>query len=160
MSTAEKEPEMAEIGPIWWISHGTKMKLDKNESSKEVLVLKGSAAEVRITKAPGEESGWFIEYRIDHGGGCQTNGRVWMTDSELGAAFGLVEDVERNSSWMIERFGGTVAKQRKFIRYRDFLNIPGPGSGYQGDPNVSIELYPETKLAIHNLVLLDPADRR
>jgi hypothetical protein len=53
---------------------------------------------------------------------------------------------------MIEPFGGTVAKQRKFIRYHEFLNIPGPGSGYQGDPNVSIELYPETIAAVRNLL--------
>lgn len=147
----EKTPELKEADiPVWWVSHGTKMRLVPDENLKNWVVIRGSAAEVRIMKAPGK--GWFVEYRIDHGGFGQTNGRVWMTDSEIGAAFGLKDEIEHPSNYIIERFGGTVAMQRKFIRWKEFLNIPGPGTGYQGDPNVSIKLYPETIEAVRNLL--------
>jgi len=152
----EKEPEMAEFGPIWWVSHGTKMRVVEDECGKNVLVIRGSAAEVKITKMPGTDSGWLIEYRIDHGGYCQSNGQVWMNESELAAAFRLRDDHENSKLWLIRRYGGTVAIQRLFIRYREFLNIPGPGTGYQGDSNVSIKLYPETILAVHKLILSTP----
>lgn len=150
MERVEKEPEMAELGPTWWISHGTKMRINKTKGTLNSVVIEGSAAEVIITRAPGK--GWFVDYKIKHGEYCQSDGRVWMNDSELAAAFGLKDDVERLSDWMIERFGGTVAKQRKFLRYKEFLNIPAPGSGYQGDPNVSLKLYPETISAVKDLL--------
>ena len=156
MEKEKKEPETTESRPIWWVGQGTKMRIAKDESGKNGLVIRGSTAEVRITKAPEEQSGWFIEYRIDHGGNCQTNDRVRMSESELAAAFRLRDDHEDNSFFLIERFGGTVAIQRIFIRYREFLNIPGPGTGRQGDPNVSIKLYPETIMAVHKFILSTP----
>lgn len=158
----EKEPEMAEFGPIWWVSHGTKMREAPHGSPKGELVLEGSAARLRISRfynTRAEIEGWCVEYKIEHGCGrpFQTTGDVWMNDEELAAAFGVTDDFRQNNFYIIDRFGGTVAKQRKFIRYREFLNIPGPGTGYQGDPNISIKLYPETIAAVQNL--LTPANQ-
>ena len=147
----EKEPELNDFGqPNWFHMHGTKMRLQKDECIEgRLVVIKGSAAEVRIIASPIE--GWFIvEWRLDHPLHTETSGRAFFDDSELAAAFGLLDNFG-SSEWLIDRFGGTVAKKCKFIRWKDFLNIAGPGTGLGGDPNVSIRLNEEIKNAIRGL---------
>lgn len=49
---------------------------------------------------------------------------------------------------MIRRYGGTTADQGRFIRYNRFLNIPGPGTGHDGDSNISVEIRSEMQDAV------------
>lgn len=53
---------------------------------------------------------------------------------------------------MLDRFGGTVARQGIFIRWRDFMNIPGPGTGGDGDANISVMITGEIKEAIKTIL--------
>jgi len=147
----EKEPELNDYGqPNWFHAHGTKMRLQKDECiDGRLVVIKGSAAIVRIGASP--VAGWFIvEWRLAHPLFTETSGRAFFDDSELAAAFGLLDNFG-SSEWLIDRFGGTVAKKCKFIRWKEFLNITGPGTGLDGDPNVSIRLSEEIKTALGGL---------
>lgn len=70
----------------------------------------------------------------------------------LQSAFGLSDTSPYHGRPLIERFGGEAASQGEFIRWRDFLNIPGPGTGHDGDANISIRLSPQTDKAICQLI--------
>jgi len=151
----KKGPELDEMGqPVWWHHHGTKMKFQKMDSIEgKWVVIRGSAAEVRVMKITDNQ--FIVKYRIDHGALTEIQGLIGMDKPELTAAFlGVphVDEYDRYSQWLLERFGGTVARQRGFIRWNSFLNIPGPGTGHDGDANVSIKIDTEIAEAIFGLV--------
>jgi len=145
----EKEPAMKEFGPVWWHHHGTKMRLVVQGIQNDFAVIQGSAAEIVITRAP---TGWWVTWRISHGFNASVLGKAWFSYDDLARAFGLRNDIPQWGEWMIAQYGGTTAKQHSFIRYKEFLNIPCPGTGHDGDPNVSIRLDEKMKIAIQQLI--------
>lgn len=143
----EIEPRWRTLGPVWWHHHGDKMKIQT--CTKDVVLIKGSAAVLKITKATKKE--WLVVWEINHG--CsEVSGQILFLKSELEQAFGIKNDVVEYSEWLIEQYGGTTASQRTFIRYKEWLNIPCPGTGHDGDPNISIKINKEIKEAILNLI--------
>lgn len=56
------------------------------------------------------------------------------------AAFGIIDLCHSSSFWMVDKYGATAARQGFFIRYQDYLCLPGPGTGRDGDSNLSILL--------------------
>jgi len=99
------------------------------------------------------DEGWLVDWKVRHNGpGEQASGQVVFTTGELRAAFGLSAESGQFGDELIERFGGESAEQGKYIRWMNYLNIPCPGTGNDGDPNVSIHLDDEMKSAIHKLL--------
>ncbi len=147
----EKEPEMGILGPTWWHHHGMKMKLA--ECIKDNVKIEGSAAWLNIIKAKYNE-GWLVSWRINHGAHVsEAGGTAWFSDDDLKRAFGLKDDIPESGKWLIDRYGGTTADQGVFIRYKEkWLNIPCPGTGHDGDPNVSILLTKEIEQAVRTLL--------
>jgi hypothetical protein len=147
----EEKPQLKRIGavPIWWHNHGDRMVVKVLGIQKDFLVLQGSAAELVITKAP---DGWLVNWKINHGANDSVSGKVLFSSSTLAKAFGIWNGIPESGEGLIKRFGGTTAKQGDFIRYKKWLNIPGPGTGHDGDSNISIELTKEIKEAIQNLI--------
>jgi hypothetical protein len=144
-----------EIGfPTWWHHHGTKMNLKLLDSRKEILVIAGSAAEITIRKATSVKRGWFIDWKVIQSIPSETgtSGRVWFSDDDLRCAFWLSVCSGKFGDWLIERYGADSAEQGKYIRRGIFLNIPCPGTGHDGDPNVSIMLDGKIKIAVYNLL--------
>jgi len=89
----------------------------------------------------------------------KTNGSVIFPDQVLLAAFCLTDDPGVGvdwSQWLLDQYGGDLAIQGRFIHWTSqhttFLNIPCPGTGHDGDPNISLEVTPEIKDAIRQLV--------
>ncbi|MEK6897657.1 MAG: hypothetical protein AABW93_03950, partial [Nanoarchaeota archaeon] len=139
-----KQPEWGGIaGPIWWHHHGTKVIVKSRVSEDKTLILGSrNAAVVEISKCMGRE-GWHVSWGIKFGTEEKVQGTVWMSTKNLRCAFGLLDEEDYDDSratylpWRntnIERYGGTCFCQGQFIRYEDFLNIPGPGTGNDGDP--------------------------
>lgn len=77
-----------------------------------------------------------------------------MGNQIVAAAFGLTDylPMQLPGDFLLEKYGGDVACQFLFIRWQDYLNIPGPGTGHDGDPNISIKLTDEIKEAIRALL--------
>jgi hypothetical protein len=125
------------IGPEWFHHYGAKMNLVEHDENSVIIKSKVASLAVRRSLVG---SGYIIEWIIEHGPVAYARGNIWMNDSELASAFGLSDDIGEFGKWLIERFGGTTAAQGKFIRYNEYLNIPGPGTGHDGDPNISIIL--------------------
>jgi len=104
-----------------------------------------------------EKRGWNFRYQIIHSHGVGVKGDIFMSTNELEVAFGLCDHIKNqfvseSGQWLLDTFGGDVASQGRFIRYGRFLNIPGPGTGHDGDANVSIELDDGIKAAVKELI--------
>ncbi|MDD5528179.1 MAG: hypothetical protein PHO56_04405 [Patescibacteria group bacterium] len=146
-----KTPEFGMMGnPIWFHHHGSKMRLTLFHREGEHIAIDGSATHLRISMGlKYYEVTWSIKHSPDE----YARGRTLMDKKTLANAFGLANDTPNcYSHWLIERYGGDNAEQFKFIRYRNYLNIPCPGTGNDGDPNISIELDDEIKQAVTKLL--------
>lgn len=144
--------------PEWFHHHGFKMSLETCDTETPLVVISATAARLEITHSPLFEKDshpWFVSWRVVQyrPRGEQVDGKTSMKPEELRAAFGLTDDqFGEGHKWLIERYGATTAVQREFIRYKDFLNIPGPGTGHDGDPNISIVLDPRIKKAVGDIM--------
>lgn len=149
--------------PVWWHEHGSKMEVKEFVPSTGVLVLSASAASLRISRrtATKVNMGWDIDWEVVQ---CrptheQTNGRVFFSTEVLRAAFSLSDDPGQGaqwSQWLLNQCGGDLAVQGCFIRWMDahaiFLNIPCPGTGHDGDQNISLVVTHEIKEAVRQLL--------
>ncbi len=142
--------------PIWHHPHGTKLSVKgfdwENLSENKKLTLSSSAVEIRI-HPDSRQNGWVVEYEIQHSPDSWIKGQVWMSASDLRTAFGLSNECDEMSGQAILNYhGGDVAKQGKYIRYGNYLNIPGPGTGHDGDANVSICIDVPIEMAVKVLL--------
>lgn len=154
-----RRPNIRLYFPDWWHHHGSKMRVQELDLQGHNLVIAGSAAKVMIRVASQvhpEATGWFIEWEVVQYQpyGEIVRGRVQVTNEELAVAFDLLYSPVTTGDWLLDRFGGDVAEQGKYIRWQRFLNIPCPGTGNDGDPNVSIELDKEIKEVVRQLLNL------
>lgn len=145
-----KQPEIEHWHPDWWHSHGTKMHLnDELSRVGEKVVISGSAAQLSIVSF---EERFELDWRIKHTREAYSAGNVIFDQGMLEGAFGISDDSGPDDEELLRFFGGTAGSSEKYIRFGDFLNIPNPGTGHDGDYNISIELRPTTQRAIKELI--------
>ena len=148
--TLRREPKINAWYPIWWHHHGSKMRLASCDLNNLLLVIEGSAASVRISRrAVGP--GWILKWEVRQSQIDKVNGVIQTQTDRLRAAFGLTDDTDESGDWLIYRYGAESASQGEYIRWERFLNIPCPGTGHDGDPNVSIEIDDEIREAVRKL---------
>lgn len=148
--TIGREPEIRLYHPVWWHHHGSKMRVKNFSIEHYVLFLKGSAASVRFVR---QGSGrWSVDWEVIRSQSEKSGGRILMTKEQMQAAFGLSDESGNAGNWLIQQYGADSADQGSYIRWGKFLNIPCPGTGHDGDPNVSIELDEEMKNAVRQLL--------
>lgn len=145
-----QEPKVKMFGlPKWWHHHGSKMSVKEEKSN--MLSLGSRAASVIIEKRLAQ--GWMIEYHIQHSAETYSMGRIWMCDKDLERAFMLSTDYPaQGGQHLIDEFGGETAYQGKFIRYKGWLNLPGPGTGHDGDPNLSVWVDSDIQEVVQRLI--------
>jgi hypothetical protein len=152
-------PELRNGHPIWWHHHGSKIRFFG--LAKECLIINANAASLTIQKAslvlPDKETlknDWFVDWSIFQCKPLQelTSGRRWFTTEDLRNAFGIANGSGKYGKWLIDRYGADAAEQMKYIRWGNYLNIPCPGTGNDGDPNISIEIDDEIKSAVTRLI--------
>jgi hypothetical protein len=107
------------------------------------LVIGSTAAKLTIAKSQrhGDVGVWSAEWQVTHYQrlGIHATGRTQFTDTELAAAFGLIEQpCSEESLWLFHQYGAEAGEQGVFIRMGNHLNIPGPGTGHDGDANMSL----------------------
>lgn len=161
--------------PAWWHHRGEKMTVTFLDTVNTVLELTASAASVTIKELEVEpvwqkpllrkkaasaqtpivyKTEWIVRWQV-----VQTvnldfvNGQARFFTEELRAAFGI-QPLPRELShmWLIQQYGADDARQKLFIRRGPYLNIPCPGTGHDGDPNVSIYVTDEIKAAVEQLL--------
>lgn len=141
--------------PQWWHHHGSKIKIDEG-SYRGMIILRGSAAQLTITGNPLEENGkrqYDLRWIIRQGGSSSMEGRINISETTLKAAFGFDDSSDVTGRWLIDRYGATSAEQGAYIRFGEYLNIPGPGSGHDGDPNISLEVTEPIQAAVKDLLI-------
>ena len=154
MAEHKRKPDTKMCGePVWCHHHCGKMHLENTTPSS--LKIAGSAAclEIGSPESVRGERHWKILWEIRFGSNGRVNGQVIFPDKYLRAAFGLSDEVGFGGEWMLSEYGADTAAQGWFIRYQNFLNIPGPGTGHDGNPNISIEITEEMKNAAAALLL-------
>ncbi|HWA64642.1 MAG TPA: hypothetical protein VG866_02240 [Candidatus Paceibacterota bacterium] len=117
---------------------------------RDTLIIQASAAELIIQRSQDQ---WLVKWRVGYIGLDQfVSGQVVFSHDDLIHAFLVDGHIEKTAGWMISQYGGSSAVQGKFIRYKEFLNIPGPGTGHDGDANISIEISDAIREAVEKLV--------
>lgn len=145
--------------PKWWSTKGGKMEIGGlilQQGHEPILnITNGSVARVTITRRS-RRADYNVDCEIKHCDGSQTSGTVLMDRSDLAKAFGLVNGFgEGGPALTYPELGygyPDAAAQGKYFRIKDYLNIPHPGTGLQGDPNISVEITPEIKSAIQSFL--------
>lgn len=156
-----KEPRMHWIGPEWWHHHGIKTRLSADDPPS-LVTISNNASKLEIFHELPPSLLWRSTWNIKFCPRERVSGTIRMDTNTLKAAFAFANTITDESRWLIEKYGGEAAEQGSFIRWKDFLNIPGPGTGHDGDPNISILLNNEIKRAVGDLIYttLSPEDRR
>jgi hypothetical protein len=150
---AASKSEMRFNHPDWCHNHCIKMSVGKLDVSNRTLIIAGSAASVRITRvATTVDEGWYVDWEVVQSQQEKTNGRIVLSTKRLRVAFGLEQQpVSANHSFLEREYGAEAGVQGRFIRWGEYLNIPCPGTGHDGDPNVSIILSDGIKEAVRKL---------
>lgn len=138
--------------PPWWHKRGQEMEIGDFEEWKKTLILSGPCALLSITLVGlVPDQGWFLHWEIDHGGGSQVKGTAFLHNECLKAAFGLVKKTSGYSDILRQKFRADCAEIGEYIRTGNYLNIPSPGSGADGDPNISVYITDEMRECVRKL---------
>lgn len=145
--------------PIWWYHHGFKLMVTNCDIPNRCVVFATNTASIRFTqRAMTVDEGWFVDWMIRYGQQDQMSGRIVLSTRDLLIAFDLEVPKEAESdSVLTRRFDAEVARQGRYIRTGPFLNIPGPGTGSDGDPNMSIYLEKSIRVAMDKLLQKEKA---
>ena len=141
--------------PSWYHHHGLKMKVLGLPMKRESLSITNHAALVVIEQIRDAQANrdicWRIIWQINHSSSDDeaVTGYLEFTNEDLSIAFDLTEQAENLNQGNED---GCFTKQGKYFRFKNFLNIPCPGTGDNGDPNISIYLSKEIKDAIRQFI--------
>jgi len=157
VSTAanRRRPQIVHYYPAWWHHHGEKVQVKSitiEGHYERALLLSGSAAHLTIMPCRRTGRGWSVEWEIIDSAQETTRGVRSFSATQLQAAFGLSDQEDRFGDWLIKQYGADVASQGLYIRWETFLNIPGPGTGHDGDPNISIRITQEMQVAVQRIL--------
>jgi len=145
--------------PKWWNAHGNEMTAGKvgplDGVPAELFISSGVIAHIKINQVQRRPK-WTVDWLLHHFGGLDiphSGGRIEADTRELLQMLGSDDrEQDAGSLWLIERYGGTVALQGKFIRWGRYLNISGPGTGRNGDANISVYVTDEIEQAVRTLI--------
>jgi len=97
---------------------------------------------------------WLVEWSVLERAypNWMTNGRRLLSIQDLSAAFGQTNAHTLQDAEFIARFEADAGKIGLYLRKGDYLNIPGPGTGELGDPNLSLVLTSEIKESVLKII--------
>lgn len=97
-----------------------------------------------------------LGWHLNHSGGIDmpyTAGRIEVDARELKRMFAFIDGAEEDSLWLLKQYRGTAAAQGKFLRQNRYLNIPGPGTGRDGDANLSVFVSDEIMTGVRAMLI-------
>lgn len=153
----EENPAGAESGtPAWWHKNGAKMRPMFGGGEKTLRIYSDSAL---LVISPNEHprsdrDRWLVAWEIRRISPCGINGKTVMSTKALRRAFGLEEGTDEASDDLVRHYGADSAEQGCYIRSGNYLNIPGPGTARNGDPNASVLLDEDIKEGIRYILEL------
>jgi len=136
--------------PHWWVSHGGKMEVKRRSNLR--LLLKSSTSELELSRDDG--SGTFtVFYRLHHGSGSTEHQINGLHETEVKEMFAL-ENGGRSDYQIFAPLTtyADAALPGAYCRQAGYLNIPHPGAGKQGDPNLSVHITEEIRTAVQDFL--------
>lgn len=139
--------------PDWHHPQSYRIHLEKADSSH--VVIQAPAARFTIVELLDADTiyKWIARWEILFSEGTGTRSEIVMSAQDLCEAFALNEHTECEGRWWANPHQDIASRKGVYFRYDRYLNIPGPGTGQDGDPNISIFLTAEIKKAVTHLVL-------
>ena len=144
--------------PWWFHVGGEKMEIKEFSKEHHTLSIQGKGAEIFIQTAgavhPGT-AGWLVDWRVIHKFQPfdeEVSGRRHFSSEELATALGLSEGSGKTGQAMLNQHAIDSVELGKYARWKTALNIPGIGTGNDGDPNVSVRITAEMQEAVKELL--------
>ena len=141
--------------PNWWHRRGNKVLFIDCDLELGALALASNVASFKIRKiTTKDDKHWRIEWRVVQSPTEYSSGVVLFTDEQLAVAFKLKPmKTSGHDHQLSNRYDGDRAIPGKFIGCEDYLNVPCPGTGQDGDPNISILVTEEMRKAVASLLI-------
>lgn len=141
----KKQKPCPDTMPRWWNPNGAKMEVKHADGRVVMLANNAASVAIRPVRDTHDQPAYRIEWNLRQLGRDKFLGYLTFPEGYLTAAFAV-------AAWgrfsAIGRYKATDAHPGYFIRTGSHLNIPGPGTGRDGDPNVSILLTDPVRAAI------------
>ena len=141
----QTKPELKH--PAWWNPMGRFIYRPYNGrrgQDIDCLTFTTGSAHLKIYKSKRKDQ-WKVRWLIFKKGAGHIEGQRIFTTTELEIAFSVPHADDLGKEFRFKELPGVMvfAAQGLFFREGSFLNIPCPGSGWDGDPNISVQIYPE-----------------
>lgn len=134
-------------------------------SAAFLLIMRNYGERRRGPLSPTEQRSFSLQWEIRHSADEITIGTRVVPEDDLQGMFGLhlphpdympdhariqwAHACARTTGVAFEEIIGCPGK---FLRADEYLNIPGPGTGCNGDPNISIEIDDRMRDAVRNFI--------
>jgi hypothetical protein len=128
------------------------MELDDTRSSLRRLVIGNDEARVTITRNQRAPELFFVSWAVKWGGESTASGEVIFSKEDVLAAFGMANFCRMSGRALVALYGGDVAAPGKYIRYHQYLNVPGPSTGHDGATSVSVLLTEGIKRTVKHFI--------
>ena len=145
--------------PWWYHRDGFKIHHEKTEPGPVVyLASSASWIEIHPFHAKGWKPDlWNVKWHVKFSRYEAASGNCIFSTEKLECAFGLREDfsiaqLREESTRIVKEYGGSVASSGLFIRWHNYLTIPGPSTGHDHAPAVSILLNDGIKRTIREAI--------
>ncbi len=129
-------PAPDDVRPAWFHRHGDKLAIEHFDHEKLELTLSSTAA--RLTITPHGKGQFLVRWRIINSKSESAEGVIVFSQDRLKAAFMQSIALPPEHTMFLANHDATDGVPGYFIRRGRFLNIPCPGTAYDGDPNLSI----------------------
>jgi hypothetical protein len=136
--------------PRWFNPAGNDARLVERRSKKPnlipalTIVASNGSSQLKIRRHTTDKRFWHVRWRIFYKNGARLEGEFYWTSHDICAAFG------ENDMGIFWHVPGS-----RFARVGNYLNVPCPGTGHDGDPNISILLNPTIRAAVKKLIQTD-----
>lgn len=124
--------------PHWWHGRGKTVYDAGNRRDRSIVTLTSKSCHLKIQRTG--ENEWIVSVYMHYPGKNRTTHERYFNAVELATAFDTPRDLSVGNGLYAFRRRANFGVEGLFIRRGNFLNIPCPGSGVDGDPNMSIRL--------------------
>jgi hypothetical protein len=145
--------------PSWWTDKGVGMTILLKDHKDFTLSVssRGHSASLEIVYDGNDEISeeyYKVSSTVIHNYGS-SEGMVYLEQADIQKAFGLSDGMSRDGVIFAERCGyhASAAEPGRYFRFGRYLNLPHPGMGIPGDPNLSMFISDEVARAVYDLLV-------
>ncbi len=141
--------------PVWWHPNGMMMRPMSGYQEHKLQIFSDRAVlTISPAEDPREHNIWLLDWKITRISAFTISVKLKIPEKILRHAFALDDGPYESDEWLLKHYGADAAERGYYVRAGNYLNIPGPGTGHDGDSNISIFLRPDIKEAVRQLLEL------